>query len=127
MFTTPGYKGLGQESSFHRAQGERQAASCANSSSEGSEGSAAACRGAFPTFLTGQTVALPSKLASPTGCLGERPSHLPCSVPLPKEAAIFRPRGLGKCGTQPRVGEKTWQSTEDCGPSCTWLTWLCSL
>lgn len=33
VFTTPGYKGLGQESSFRRAQGERQAASCANSSS----------------------------------------------------------------------------------------------
>lgn len=34
VFTTPGYKGLGQESSFHRVQGESQAASCVSSSSD---------------------------------------------------------------------------------------------
>lgn len=82
-----------------------------------------------PPFSPGKTVTLPSKGGSPTGCLGKKPftfsAQYPLSAcPLPKEAAIFLPRGLGKYGTQLRWERGPGSTTADCGPSCVWRSLL---
>lgn len=83
MFIILSYKGLGQESSFHRPWESGQAASCASSSS-GQDGCS------VPTFLTGEDSSLAQQAEQPHRLLGKEafsPSLLstPSACLLPKE------------------------------------------
>lgn len=104
-FTTPGYKGLRQESSFYRLRESRQAASWA-SSPQGIRSLPEVPSPPSPlqkTFLPPGPITAWGRgfLTLPLSTLSV-PHYL--GKPIPSSFKVSE-----RCGTWPRVGKKTWQ------------------